>query len=107
MEVIDPRHLFLLLDHSFNIDFSNQTEQGKTMTTECIQLSIDRATSILEQYRSMNGNDGVGDYSHLRDLITDIMHYVTEKNLGDGPEDMLAVATEVYQTEQDECEPED
>ena len=55
----------------------------------------------------MNGNDGVGDYSHLRDLITDIMHYVTEKNLGDGPEDMLAVATEVYQTEQDECEPED
>ena len=44
---------------------------------------------------------------HLRDLITDIMHYVTEKNLGDGPEDMLIGASEVYQTEQEESEPQD
>jgi len=44
----------------------------------------------------MNGNDNLGDYSYLRDLITDIMHYVTEKNLGPGPEDMLVGASEVY-----------
>jgi hypothetical protein len=28
------------------------------------------------------------------------MHYVTEKNLGNGPADMLVGASEVYQTEQ-------
>jgi hypothetical protein len=77
------------------------------MTTKCIQLSVDRATSILEHYRSLEENTNLGDYSYLRDLITDIMHYVTEKNLGDGPEDMLAGASEVYQTEQEESEPQD
>lgn len=77
------------------------------MTTKCNQLSVDRATAILKHYRSLGENTNLGDYSYLRDLITDIMHYVTEKNLGDGPEDMLAGASEVYQTEHDECEPED
>lgn len=77
------------------------------MSSECIKLSIDRATCILEHYRSLNANDQVGDYSNFRDLITDIMHYVTEKNLGDGPEDMLIGASEVYQTEQEESEPQD
>jgi hypothetical protein len=77
------------------------------MSSECIKLSVDRATSILEHYRSMNGNDNLGDYSYLRDLITDIMHYVTEKNLGNGPADMLVGASEVYQTEQEESEPQD
>lgn len=75
------------------------------MSSECIKLSVDRTTSVLEHYRSMNVNDNLGDYSYLRDLITDIMHYVTEKNLGDGPEDMLIGASEVYQTEQEESEP--
>ena len=77
------------------------------MSSECIKLSVDRATSVLEHYRSMNVNDNLGDYSYLRDLITDIMHYVTEKNLGDGPDDMLIGASEVYQTEQEESEPQD
>ena len=77
------------------------------MTTKCIQLSVDRATSILEHYRSLEENTNLGDYSYLRDLITDITHYVTEKNLGDGPEDMLIGASEVYQTEQEESEPQD
>ena len=35
------------------------------------------------------------------------MHYVTEKDLGPGPEDMLIGASEVYQTEQEESEPQD
>ena len=77
------------------------------MTTKCIQLSVDRATSILEHYRSLEENTNLGDYSYLRDLITDIMHYVTEKNLGKGPADMLVGASEVYQTEQEESEPQD
>ena len=77
------------------------------MSSECIKLSVDRATSILKHYRSMNGNDNLNDYSRLRDLITDIMHYVTEKNLGNGPADMLVGASEVYQTEQEESEPQD
>lgn len=75
------------------------------MSSECIKLSVDRATCILEHYRSLCGKHNLGDYSYLRDLITDIMHYVTEKNLGDGPEDMLIGASEVYQTEQEESEP--
>lgn len=79
------------------------------MSSECIKLSVDRATSILEHYRSLCGSlcGSDNDYSYLRDLITDIMHYVTEKNLGDGPEDMLIGASEVYQTEQEESEPQD
>ena len=84
-----------------------QQESKETKSSECIKLSVDRATSVLEHYRSMNVNDNLGDYSYLRDLITDIMHYVTEKNLGDGPEDMLIGASEVYQTEQEESEPQD
>ena len=70
-------------------------------------MSVDRATSILEHYRSLCGSDHFNDYSRLRDLITDIMHYVTEKDLGPGPEDMLIGASEVYQTEQEESEPQD
>jgi hypothetical protein len=77
------------------------------MSNECIQQSVNRAAIILEHYRRLNNNDEVGDYSHLRDLITDIMHYVTENNLGDGPADMLAGATEVYYTEQEDAEPKD
>ena len=76
------------------------------MSSECIKLSVDRATSVLEHYRSLCGSE-FNDYSHLRDLITDIMHYVTEKDLGPGPEDMLIGASEVYQTEQEESEPQD
>ena len=77
------------------------------MSSECIKLSVDRATSILENYRSLCGSDHFNDYYRLRDLITDIMHYVTEKDLGPGPEDMLIGASEVYQTEQEESEPQD
>jgi hypothetical protein len=77
------------------------------MSSECIKLSVDRATSVLEHYRSLCGSDNFNDYSYLRDLITDIMHYVTEKDLGPGPEDMLIGASEVYQTEQEESEPQD
>ena len=78
------------------------------MSSECINQSVNRVSSILDHYRSLADNgDQIGDYSHLRDLITDIMHYVTEKNLGDGPADMLIGASEVYQTEQEESEPQD
>ena len=77
------------------------------MSTKCIEQSVERVVSVLNHYRSMNGNDILNDYSRLRDLITDIMHYVTEKNLGNGPEDMLVGASEVYQTEQEESEPQD
>ena len=77
------------------------------MSTKCIEQSVERVVSVLNHYRSLNGNDILNDYSRLRDLITDIMHYVTEKNLGNGPEDMLVGASEVYQTEQEESEPQD
>lgn len=77
------------------------------MSTKCIEQSLERVVSVLNHYRSLQGNEADNDYSHLRDLITDIMHYVTEKNLGDGPEDMLIGASEVYQTEQEESEPQD
>lgn len=77
------------------------------MSTKCIEQSVERVVSVLNHYRSMNGNDILNDYSRLRDLITDIMHYVTENNLGNGPEDMLVGASEVYQTEQEESEPQD
>ncbi len=77
------------------------------MSTKCIEQSVERVVSVLNHCRSLNGNDILNDYSRLRDLITDIMHYVTEKNLGNGPEDMLVGASEVYQTEQEESEPQD
>ena len=77
------------------------------MSTKCIEQSVERVVSVLNHYSSLQGNEADNDYSHLRDLITDIMHYVTEKNLGNGPDELLIGASEVYQTEQQECDPED
>ena len=82
---------------------SEDSSDINLQTYNTIPNSIERIKIILGHYRSLSGDgdkNEIGDYSHLRDLVTDVMHYVTENNLGDGPYDILDCAQEVFEEEQ-------
>lgn len=62
-----------------------------------IELSLLRAEKIVSIYRQENGNTG-NDFSHIRDLIIDLLHYVDTKNIGTSYE-LLAIASDMFSEE--------
>lgn len=66
-----------------------------------IQESALRAEKILSVYRQENGNTG-NDFSHVRDLIIDLLHYVDTRNIGTSYE-LLTIAADIFSEEKVEA----
>jgi hypothetical protein len=68
-----------------------------------IQASLLRAEKILSVYRKENGIAG-NDFSHIRDLIIDLLHYLDTKDIGTSYE-LLEIAADIFSQEKVEfCE---
>lgn len=70
-----------------------------SMSMIVIDQSVTRATKLLSIYRKENGGSG-NNFSHARDLIVDLMHFITENNFGEAS-DLLETANQIFEMEKD------
>ena len=59
---------------------------------------VNRVEPVLAVYRELNGGTG-SDISHIRDLITDLLHYVDHTNQGMSSYQLLDVVSEIFTEE--------
>jgi len=57
-----------------------------------------RMEKVLALYRELNGGTG-NDFSHIRDLIVDLLHYVDASNQGAASYELLEIVGDIFTEE--------